>query len=230
MDHAFWHERWMAGDIGFHQAAINSHLQLFWDRLDLAVTDPVFVPLCGKSRDMLWLRARGHPVVGCELSPLAVTGFYAEHGLQPHIVQSVDNTGPVCHEAEGISVLCGDFFDLQPQHVHAVRAVYDRAALIALPAALRPVYVQHLQDIVPAGVPILLIVIDYDPCEMAGPPFAISPDEIEALYGARYRISLLQEEDLLRGSERERWQSRGITRMVERVYHLTPLLPAPATV
>jgi thiopurine S-methyltransferase len=229
MDHDFWHERWSVGEIGFHQADINSHLQVFWDRLDIAVTDPVFVPLCGKSRDMLWLRAQGHPVVGCELSPLAVSGFYAEHNLQPQTVHGVDIAGPVCHEAAGISVFCGDFFDLQPLHLQGVRAVYDRAALIALPAALRSVYVQHLQTIVPTGAPVLLVVIDYDQREMAGPPFAIAPDEVETLYGTGYRISLLHEEDLLCGGERERWQSRGITRMVERVYHLTPLPPASAT-
>lgn len=45
----------------------------------------MFVPLCGKSRDMGWLRAQGFTVVGAELSRLAVEQFFGELGLAPEI-------------------------------------------------------------------------------------------------------------------------------------------------
>ena len=68
----FWLERWQQNQIGFHQARVNPYLQQFWPQLGIAQTGRVFVPLCGKSSDMLWLRAQGHEVVGVEFSELAV--------------------------------------------------------------------------------------------------------------------------------------------------------------
>ena len=78
MDTDYWRERWARSETGFHQKEINPHLQRFWSALNLAPGSRVFVPLCGKSRDMLWLRGQGHEVVGVEISPLAVEAFFAE--------------------------------------------------------------------------------------------------------------------------------------------------------
>ncbi len=55
MKHDFWHEKWRSGKLGFHQEKVNSRLVRYWQLLDLNDGDPVFVPLCGKSLDMLWL-------------------------------------------------------------------------------------------------------------------------------------------------------------------------------
>ena len=54
-----WHERWRRNEIGFHQDTINPYLVRLWQRLRLDPADPVFVPLCGKSRDMGWLHDQG---------------------------------------------------------------------------------------------------------------------------------------------------------------------------
>lgn len=51
--------------------------------LDLAQGSRVFVPLCGKSLDMIWLAQQGHEVIGVELSPVAVEDFFRENGLNP---------------------------------------------------------------------------------------------------------------------------------------------------
>lgn len=32
----FWHERWKLNQIGFHQDAINAHLQSYWHKVKLA--------------------------------------------------------------------------------------------------------------------------------------------------------------------------------------------------
>ena len=81
----FWLERWQRNEIGFHQGEINAHLQDYWDRVGLKEGGEVFVPLCGKSNDMLWLRAQGHRVLGVELSPLAVEAFFVENQLKPEV-------------------------------------------------------------------------------------------------------------------------------------------------
>ena len=60
MDPSFWHDRWENQDIGFHQADIDALLPAYWPRLELASDAPVFVPLCGKSLDMVWLAQQGH--------------------------------------------------------------------------------------------------------------------------------------------------------------------------
>jgi thiopurine S-methyltransferase len=80
MNADFWHARWKSGRVGFHQDEVNRYLERYWDALDVAVDATVFVPLCGKSRDMLWLRERGHRVVGVEFSPIAVRDFFLSKG------------------------------------------------------------------------------------------------------------------------------------------------------
>ncbi len=55
MDPDFWHERWKNQDIGFHQPDFHALLQKYWPRLEIPAAAPVFVPLCGKSLDMVWL-------------------------------------------------------------------------------------------------------------------------------------------------------------------------------
>ena len=68
----FWLEKWQANDIAFHEPEGNEALPTLWPRLGVSPTSTVFVPLCGKSVDLLWLARQGHRVIGVELSPLAV--------------------------------------------------------------------------------------------------------------------------------------------------------------
>ena len=147
----FWLERWEREEIGFHQNVINPYLCEYWQELHLACDSMVFVPLCGKSRDMLWLRKQGHQVMGVELSNIAVQAFFKENGYTPHHVAR----GKFEHcEADGIRILCGDFFDLSKDDLAKVSAVYDRASLIALPPEMRERYVRHLAGILPPATQI----------------------------------------------------------------------------
>jgi len=109
MQAQFWHDRWEQNQIGFHQQDFNPHLQAFWDRLELPAGGTVFVPLCGKSRDLLWLRAQGFPVLGIELSPVAVRDFFAENRLEPQVTPQGKFER---WEADGLVILQGDFFEL----------------------------------------------------------------------------------------------------------------------
>lgn len=217
MDRAFWLERWQQNQIGFHQAEINAHLQDFWGALALPHGSGVFVPLCGKSRDLLWLRAQGHAVLGVEISPIAVRDFFSENRLP---VQARPDGVFERWEVDALTILCGDFFALRATHLAGVAGVYDRASLIALPADMRARYAAHLQDILPAHAGILLITVEYPPAQMAGPPFSVHAPEIEQLYGGRYAITPLYQQDVL--AENATLRERGLTELVERVYRLTP--------
>ncbi len=216
MDTQFWLDRWSNNEIGFHQRGVNEYLQQFWPRLDVPSDSTVFVPLCGKSLDMHWLRERGHRVIGIELAHQAVADFFSEWGVTPQITQ----TGLFERwRAQNIELLCGDFFDLTSDDVASVCAVFDRAALIALPPDLRESYATKLRDILPHGTPTLLITADYPQHEMSGPPFSVSDNEVRKLFGDD-RVRLLAETDILPRPENERFRQRGLTRLVERAYRI----------
>jgi thiopurine S-methyltransferase len=216
MERQFWLERWERAEIGFHQDEVNPYLLKYWPELHAEQGGEVFVPLCGKSLDMLWLCQHGHGVLGVELSPIAVRDFFAENGM------AASHTGGGrfdCCEAEGIRILCGDFFELTPAHMAQVRKVYDRASLVALPPEMRERYARHLVSILPSGTRILLVTFDYPQAEMSGPPFAVSEAEVRALYGEVADIRLLASEDVL--DQNPRFRQRGLSRMVENIFLLT---------
>jgi thiopurine S-methyltransferase len=212
----YWLARWEREETGFHQDEINPYLRQYWQELHPAHGSEVFVPLCGKSRDMLWLREQGHSVLGVEFSTMAVQAFFKENGYIPHHV-----TGEKfdCYEAEGIRILCGDFFDLGKEDLAKASAVYDRASLVALPPEMRERYVSHLLSILPPAMQILLVTFDYPQPEMEGPPFAVSPDEVEALYHKQVEICLLAQPDIL--AQEPRFQERGLSRLRESIFLLT---------
>ncbi len=216
MKKEFWLERWERSEIGFHQDEINPHLRQHFLNLHHAKDGEVFVPLCGKSLDMMWLRQQGCKVLGAELSEIAVEDFYNENGL----AASQSTSGKFqSYQAGGVHILCGDFFDLRKEDLTNVGAVYDRASLVALPPDIRERYAQHLVNILKPGTQILLITFDYPQAEMQGPPFAVSVNDVGTLYGKYAEIRLLAQEDVL--AQNPRYQQRGMSRMEEHVFLLT---------
>lgn len=215
---AYWLERWERNETGFHQTGTNPYLLEFWHTLQLNRDSTVFVPLCGKSHDMLWLRQQGHAVRGVELSATAAQAFFSENGLT---TQNHAHSRFMHWEASDIAILCGDFFDLSAQDMRNVSAVYDRAALVALPPDLRKRYVNHLLQIVPANAQILLITLDYPQHEMTGPPFAVPLHEVTALFQAHAGITLLSQHNVL--AQNPRFQERGLSRLEESVILLKTL-------
>jgi len=216
MEKDFWLARWEQHEIGFHQDEVNPYLRQYWQELDSANNGTVFVPLCGKTRDMLWLRQHGHPVLGVELSDIAVQAFFGENGYTPQ--HSRHDKFDDC-VANDIRILCGDFFDLGKKDLADVSAVYDRASLVALPPGMRPAYVRHLATRLPPATQILLITFDYLQQQMQGPPFAVSMNEVEALYRDHAEIRLLAQLDVL--EQNLRFQERGLTRLQENIFLLT---------
>jgi thiopurine S-methyltransferase len=215
MEPGFWHQRWQNGLTGFHQVDFNPHLVAFWERLAAPAGTRVFVPLCGKSRDLLWLNER-HPVCGVELSPLAVQGFLADNKL-PHTQHDMGSFA--VSRAGSLTLLCGDFFELSCAELGEIGAVYDRAALIALPPDMRHRYVHQLNSLLQPGCRMLLVTMDYAQTEMEGPPFAVTEDEVKALFADNWQISLVHRSDLL--AREARFRERGLSRLEEQVYALT---------
>lgn len=217
MKNTYWLDRWKHGNIGFHQSDINPYLSQYWQELHLAPGSEVFVPLCGKSRDMLWLREQGNPVLGIELSTIAVQAFFKENNFIPR--HQITREKFDRFEVNSISILCGDFFDLNKDDLAKVSAVYDRASLVALPPEIRIRYARHLIKILPPATQILLITFDYPQTEMLGPPFAVSPGEVDMLYHEHAKVRQLAQLDVL--EQNPRFQERGLSRIQESIFLLT---------
>lgn len=217
MDAEFWIERWQRGEIGFHQEAGNDLLAKHWPALGLEPGSTVFVPLCGKSVDMMRLAAQGHSVIGSELSPLAVEDFFREHGLDAETRLEGDFA---VHSAGPISIWCGDLFALPAEATKGIAAVYDRAALIALPADMQIKYAAKLHSLLPADTPILLVSLTYPYGEFVGPPFSTSRVQVLKLFAATHDVVMLEERDGLAASKVLR--ERGVSQLDETVYILRP--------
>ena len=196
MEHSFWHDRWATNQIGFHQPAANPLLVTHCAALALPSAGRVLLPLCGKTLDIAWLLAAGYQVVGVELSELAVQQLFAELGATPCI--QVLNDALQRYETDYLTVFVGDIFALNREQLGPVDAIYDRAALVALPATLRSRYASHLTAI-SAGARQLLISFDYEQSQLPGPPFAVLAEELSELYGQHYELQALARQPLAGG-------------------------------
>lgn len=186
MDPNFWLERWQQSQIGFHQADTEPLLQKHWQALNLPARSSVFVPLCGKSLDMVWLAGQGHPVIGIELSQIAIDEFFAEQSLTPDIRRqhgfTIKSAGPY-------ELWCGDFFAMPASATKTVAGIYDRAALIALPPDMRQRYANKLTELSQGTARTLLITLVYDQSILPGPPHSVAGDEVQSLFAADWQIS-----------------------------------------
>ena len=218
MDAEFWHRRWHDGQIGFHQERATPLLEQHWDALALPRGSQVFVPLAGKSLDMLWLAARGHRVLGIEISQLAVEQFFAENGLEPTIRDSQCGRHFLAGEIE---LVCGDAFALDAAVLADCTGVYDRAALIALPPELRERYALELYADLPGGCRGLLITLEYPQHEKSGPPFSVAETEVRTLYGRDWTIEVLERRDIL--ASQPGFVAEGVTTLHTAAYRLRRL-------
>jgi thiopurine S-methyltransferase len=193
MEHSFWHQRWEKGDTaGFHENDANPQLVKHWPRLALTEGSRVLVPLCGKTLDIGWLLSKGHRVVGAELSEIAIGQLFAGLGLEPVVTEA----GELKHfAAPDLDIFVGDIFQLTVERIGPVDAIYDRAALVALPHPIRQRYSAHLNAITQRA-PQLLIAFNYDQSVMDGPPFSIPDEEIHGHYATSHEPALLETTDV----------------------------------
>lgn len=215
MEHDFWQQRWQEGRIGFHQDEVTPLLREYWPELALPAGSQVFVPLAGKTRDMLWLVAQGHRVLGVELSQIAVDQFFVEHGLTPERHKS---SYGVHHLAGAVELICGDAFALDAEALSDCTGVLDRAALIALPATMRRRYADELYSRLPAGCRGLLITLEYPQHQKDGPPFSVDENEVRALYTQDWEIECRERRDIL--AAQPGFVAEGVSRLATVAYRL----------
>jgi len=212
----FWLRRWQNNQIGFHAATANAYLQQYWPELEVPRGAQVLVPLCGKSLDLMWLAGQGLRVLGVELVEQAVEDFFREQNLQPDIRQHGVFR---IYQAGNVELWCGDIFALTADDLQGCTALYDRAALIALPPAMREGYAQQLTQLLPSGCRGLLVNLDYEQSQMDGPPFSVPDAEVQRLL-TEWDPQLLHLENGLKAEENWKFLQRGLQRLDEGVYRL----------
>ena len=214
-DRENWLARWREGRIGFHQDTPSPLLVECWDRIGAPDGTRVFVPLAGKSVDMPWLAEHGHAVFGVELAELAVEQFFAEQRLDADVEQTRNGllwrSGP-------IDVLCGDVFALDAQDLADCGAVFDRAAIIALPPGLRRRYAQELYAKLPRGCVGLMITLEFPEHEKQGPPFSVREAEVRDLFEPDWAVDLLVRRDIL--AYQDSFRNEGVTALHAVAYRL----------
>lgn len=192
MEPSFWHNRWQTNQTGWHEREVNPLLITHFSSLNVPSGVRVFVPLCGKSLDFGWFLSRGYAVAGAELSELAVTQLFADLGMEPTILE----VGKHKHfHGEKIDIFVGNLFDLSRKTLGPVDAIYDRAALVALPEAVRVQYTAHLKAIT-GMAPQLVIAYEYDQTVVPGPPFSVTSEELHRHYSDSYALTLLARMDV----------------------------------
>lgn len=195
MEANYWREKWAKGDIAFHQSEANPVLVDNMAKLELSPGSRVFVPLCGKTRDIAWLLSQGYRVCGAELVETAIEQLFDELGMVPVI--TTEGAGRH-YRAADVEIFVGDLFALSAAALGTVDAVYDRAALVALPPDMRERYVAHLSELT-HGAAQLLVTFVYDQSLMSGPPFSVSRDEVRRHYGDRHEVSLIASREVVGG-------------------------------
>lgn len=211
MERQFWLERWQNGQIGFHLPAPHPLLVAHHGAV-LRDARKVLVPLCGKTHDLTFLASRGHDVVGVELSQLAVDDYFRGLGVVPEVTRADEHT---VHRYERLCIVVGDFFTVPVEFVGPCDGVYDRASLIALPAAMRAAYVASVRRLVEARARGLLVTLAFD--AEGGPPFSVTEASARSAYGdaLHARVATL---DVTEASPNV--LARGATRVEELAFEL----------
>jgi thiopurine S-methyltransferase len=153
-----------------------------------------------------------------ELVPQAVKAFFEENQITPtHSLRNPFAT----YQHSNLTLLQGDIFQISSEHLEdqPIRAVFDRASLIALPNELRKNYVALLRSLVSPNTKLLLVTLAYEDGVISGPPHSVPENEIFDLFAFAINIELLEKQDIL--PESPNFQKAGLRWAYEAVYLIT---------
>ena len=180
-----WRQVWVDRTIGFHKSEYNPHLVRYADLLKNH--NHILLPLCGKTLDLHFLHQAGHRCTGIELVEQAIQEFFAEWSVSPR-----RDTTPPRWTHENISIRQENIFNIQPNQLDSINAIYDRAALVALAPDTRQQYVDLMLSLLSKGGVILLITFEMPRSLDIGPPFSIPENFVHTLYEKASNIALLE--------------------------------------
>lgn len=180
-------------DPPFHSTNVNSVLirhtgALFPD----GKKGRVFVPLCGKSVDMLYLADLGHEVTGLEFSEIGVEAFFEENKLN-FTKESLPEAAFVVYKAteRNITIYRGDLFDFNVGICGKFDAIWDRGSYVAVNVDQRTAYTDLIFTLMRPDAKLLLETFSYDGSKYAGPPHRVTEDHMKETFGRLFNFQLL---------------------------------------
>lgn len=214
MDSDFWIKAWDEGRTNFHRTQVNEKLVQFFPQLNPKEGQEVLVPLCGKTKDLIWLKNLKLNVHGVELYEEPVKAFFQENGM-PSVEIKKDSNFTHYH-SQSIMISAGDFFKLDALNKYDF--IYDRASLVALPKEMRVNYAEVITKALKPGGKYLLISYEYDQSKLDGPPFSVDENEVYSLYKKNFDIKLVETK-----SESETGRLATLPKLIQKVYILEKL-------
>jgi thiopurine S-methyltransferase len=178
MELQYWYKKWENEDIGFHNDRTNPVLLNFIEKFisyQNNIESSCLIPLCGKSKDLLFLKEFFKQITGVELVKKAIDDFFSENQLKANVFKDT-------YKYENLEIINHNIFDLPKSNKKKFKYIYDRAAIIALPEKKRRSYVNSLKDLMDNTCTILMITIEYSSQSVVGPPFSVSKKEIQEYF------------------------------------------------
>eukprot|EP00057_Strongylocentrotus_purpuratus_P020495 XP_011674969.1 PREDICTED: probable thiopurine S-methyltransferase [Strongylocentrotus purpuratus] len=217
-----WSEGWAEGRTSFHRTYVHKSLLEFQSKLLVKKPSRVLVPLCGKTLDMRWFAEEGHEVVGVEGVLQAVMEFFQEQDLpyKESDVPGLKDAKLFENEEKKIKIYLCDFFQFSKDFAGQFDAIWDRGSLVAIDPSLRQQYTDLLLSVLSPGGRILNEVFEYNPEEREpkGPPHSVPEEDIQKLFGEKFTIEVLGDNDHLEGNER--FRERGLTWMRQKIHFM----------
>jgi len=193
-------------------------LKQYWKHLELPEGATVLVPLCGKSKDLHWLADHNFHVIGVDVSPKALKTVMNK---RPDNFTKSTSHGLTRYRSKAMELWEGDFLKLPPMEIPPLHAIYDKAALIALPPDKRKPYAEKVLELCSSTTQIFLQTFEYEQSEMNGPPFSVPQKEVNELFGRHFEIDVLHEQSKF--EELQGFHKRGLSSyLLEKVYLLRP--------
>lgn len=93
----------------------------------------IFVPMCGKTRDMLWLAERGHAITGAEINARYIMAFFRdaalEYELRSEQIKPKRNVNVYAAKGHDITLYQCDIFDYSVEVSGQFDAIWDQSAI-----------------------------------------------------------------------------------------------------
>lgn len=198
-----WNDDWKAGNCPWHEGKANVLLQKHIQ--DLTKGEPnlqIFLPLCGKSVDLLWLADMGHHVFGVECSREAIKSFFEENNLE-HTTEATNlaPNGAYIHKAKEkkITIFECDMFSFSSDVAgRKFDAIWGRGAISALGSEeLRTKYVEVISGLLAPAGRWMLETLDYNPADkLTGPesgPHKFSCEDAKHFLSDKFNFQLLEQ-------------------------------------
>jgi len=215
-----WSNRWREGRAGWHLDGVHKMLEkYFLQRVVEGRTDlRIFVPLCGKARDLKWMFDQGHRIIGVEFDETTVKELFDESGIEIAKIEQKGGLQLFASHDDRFKVYQGDFF-LYKQEFESelMDGIWDRGSLVAVNIADREKYASIIASTMSPSCRYLLDTLEYDESEYTGVPHSVPDAEITRLYESKCRIELVERKDALV----DKWKKQGISKFEEKVHLLT---------